>query len=122
MQDLSVILPFKVPNLFAGFAEGRGMAKASPSELTLEFVVKETVLSVFKSGVRELRIPQAEIDMIRHQQGWFRDTVCIRVRSMKWLEDLPGSDKGEVKLRVARRDRALAVDFVQVLGRSGLQK
>ena len=33
MPDLSITLPFKVPDLFAGFAEGKGLAKVSPSEL-----------------------------------------------------------------------------------------
>ena len=41
MQGQSSTLPFKVPDLFAGFAEGKGLAKASPSELVLEFVVKD---------------------------------------------------------------------------------
>ena len=46
MPDQLITLPFKVPDLFAGFAEGRGLAKASPSELVLELVVKDTVLDL----------------------------------------------------------------------------
>jgi hypothetical protein len=46
MPDQSITLPFKVPDLFGGFAEGKGLAKASPSELVLEFVVKDTVLDL----------------------------------------------------------------------------
>jgi hypothetical protein len=41
MPGQSIALPFKVPDLFAGFAEGKGLAKASPSELVFEFVVKD---------------------------------------------------------------------------------
>ena len=41
MPDQSNTLPFKVPDLFAGFDEGKGLAKASRSELVLEFVVKD---------------------------------------------------------------------------------
>jgi hypothetical protein len=115
MPEQSIILPFTVPDLFAGFAEGKGLAKASPSELTLEFVVKENLLNVFKSGLKEIRIPRTEIDVVRLKRGWFGAKVHIRVKSMKWLADLPGCDNGEVTLHVARRDRDQAADFVQVL-------
>ena len=118
MPDPSITLPFKVPNLFAGFAEGRGLAKASPSELTLEFVVKDNLLELFKSAVKEIRIPQSEIDALRLKQNWFGSKVHIRVKSLKWLADLPGCDNGEVTLHVARRDRLQATVFAQILARA----
>ena len=116
MPDQSITLPFKVPDLFAGFAEGKGLAKVNPSELVLEFVVKDTVLQVFKSGVKEIRIPRSEVDVVRFKRGWFGGKVHIRVKSMKWLADLPSCDNGEVVLHVARRDRDQAAAFVRMLG------
>ena len=116
MPDGSITLPFKVPDLFGGFAEGKGLAKASPLELILEFVVKETVLDLFKSGVKEIRIPRAEVDVVRLKRGWFGAKVHTRLKSMKWLADLPGCDNGEVTLYVARRDRDQAQAFVRRLG------
>ena len=110
-----IALPFEVPNLFAGFAEGKGLAKADASELILEFVVKDTVLKVFKTGVKEIRIPRDEIDFVRFTRNWFRATVYIRVKSIKWLADLPGCETGEVTLHIARRDREQAAEFVRVL-------
>jgi hypothetical protein len=111
----SITLPFKLPNLYAGFAEGKGLAKASDSELTLEFVLKENVLNLLKSGIKEIRIPRSEIDTIHHRQGWFSDKLRVRVKSIRWLGDLPGGDTGEVTLHVARRDRPQAAALVQVL-------
>ncbi len=115
MSDQSVTLPFSVPNLLAGFAEGQGLAKATPAELILEFVVKDAVVSLLKSSTREIRIPRAEIDVVRLKRGWFGAELHIRVKSLKWLADLPGCDNGEVTLHVARRDRDQAAAFVQVL-------
>ncbi|HWW02576.1 MAG TPA: hypothetical protein VNZ64_22955 [Candidatus Acidoferrum sp.] len=115
MPEQLIALPFKVPDLFAGFAEGKGLAKASPSELTLEFVIKDNLLNLLKSDPKEIRIPRAEIDGIRLERGWFGAKVHIRVKSLKWLTDLPGCDNGEVTLQVARRDRDQASDFVRVL-------
>ena len=115
MPDQSITLPFTVPNLFAGFAEGKGLAKASPSELLLEFVGKETVLDVFKSGIKEIHIPRAEVDVVQLKRGWFGAKVRIRLKSMKWLADLPICDNGEVTLHVARRERDRAAEFIQML-------
>jgi hypothetical protein len=116
MLSLEVNLPFKVHNLLAGFAEGNGLAKARPSELTLEFVIKDSLINLFRSNVKEIRIPQSEIDSIRHKPGLFGDRVRIRVKSLKLLEQLPGCTDGEVTLHVARRNRAEAGNLVQLLG------
>ena len=113
--DQSVILPFSGLDLFAGFAEGKGLAKASPSELRLELVVTDTVVSMLRSGVKEILIPRSEIDVVRLKRGWFGTQVHIRVKSLKWLADLPGCENGEVTLHIARRDRDQAAAFVQVL-------
>ena len=115
MLDQSITLPFEVPGLFAGFAEGKGLAKAGQSELVLEFVVKDTVLDLFKSGLKEIRIPRSEVDVVRFKRGWLGAKVHIRLKSMKWLADLPGCDNGEVTLHVARQERDQAAEFVRVL-------
>jgi hypothetical protein len=116
MPNPTVTLPFKSPNILAGFAVGKGLATASAAELKLEFVIKDTLFDVFKTRVKEIRIPQSEIDLIRLQRGWIQDRLRIRLKSIKWLADLPGCDNGEVLLRLARRDRNQTTDFVHVLG------
>ena len=110
-----ITLPFCVSDLFGGLAEVNGLAKASASELILELVVKDSLLNVFKSGLKEIRVPQSEIDGVVFKRGWFGTTVRIRFKSMKWLADLPGENNAEVILIVARQDRDRAVDFVRIL-------
>jgi hypothetical protein len=117
MTDETITLPFKMPDLLGGFAEGTGLAKASQTELTLEFVVKDGLLNVFKSGVKEIRIPQTELDVVRLNRGCFGAKVHVRVKSMKLLADLPGCGGGKVTLHVARQDRALAAALVHLLSR-----
>ena len=118
MSARSVTIPFKVPGLIAGFADGRGLAKASPSELSLEFVIKENLLAIFKTGIREIRIPYSEIDLLQHTPGWFADKLRIRVRSLRLLSDLPGCDNGEVTLHIRRRDRSQIEDLVHLMAQS----
>ena len=45
-SEPAVTLPFNVRNLLGGLAQGKGLAKASPSELILEFVVADSVLGL----------------------------------------------------------------------------
>jgi hypothetical protein len=101
--------------MFAGFADVRGLARASTSELVLEFVVQEALFKLFKSDVKEVRIPRDEIEFVQLRLGWFRTSVRIRVKSLKWLAALPGCNNADFTLRVARRDRGQAAEFVRVL-------
>ena len=121
MPEQAITLPFTVPALFAGFAEGRGLAKVSASELVLEFVVKENLLDIFESGMKEIRVPRTEVDVVRLKRGWFGAEVYIRLKSMKWLADLPSCGSGEVTLHVARRERDQAGAFVQMLATASPQ-
>jgi len=66
--------------------------------------------------MKEIRIPRCEVDVVRFKRGWFGARVHTRLKSMKWLADLPGCDNGEVILHVARRDRDQAAAFVKRLG------
>ncbi len=106
---------FSVDDLYGGFAQGTGLAKASPSELVLEFIVKDSLFEIFKSRVKEIRIPRTEIDSVWLKSGWFGTIVRIRVKSLKWLEELRGGDNGELTLHVGRRDRERAADLVRLL-------
>ena len=112
----SATVPFKAPEMFAGLVESSGIAKATPLELTLEFVVKDGVLNLIKTDVKEVRIPRAEIGAIYLKRGLFNDKLIIRVKSLAVLQDFPGCDNCDITLRVARRDRGQSSDIVVLLG------
>jgi len=114
----TVTVPFKLPDLFSGWAEGNGLAKATPSELTLELVVKDGVLGVLKTGIREIRVPQSEIASLRHHRGWFTDKLTISFNTLRTLADLPGGGTDRITLFVSRRDRPQATSLVQTLSAS----
>src|SRR5689334_2634732 len=112
----SAMVPFKLPELFAGLVKGNGIARATPLELQLEYVVKDGVLNLVKTNVKELRIPRSEIESINLKCGLFNDKLVVRVKSLATLQDLPGCDSCDLTLRVARRDRNQAGDVVLLLG------
>src|SRR5690348_13889240 len=102
MESLNV--PFTLPDIFGGLVERNGLAKATSSELTLEVVLRDGILNVLKSGVKEIHIPQSEIEYMQIKHGIFADKMKFRVKSMHWLEALPGCNSCELTLRVARRN------------------
>jgi hypothetical protein len=107
--------PFSFPEVYSGLGTGGGIATANTGGLTLEFQVKDGFFGVIKSGVHKVEIPMAELDSVAFKQGWFRNRLLIKVRSMTTLDEVPGSDSGRVELSVARRDRTAARALASVL-------
>jgi hypothetical protein len=111
----SAYTPFSFPEVYQGLASGGGIATANTAGLTLEFQVKDGFFGVIKSGVRKVEIPIAELESVVFKQGWFRNRLLIKVRSMTTLAAVPGSDTGRVELSVARRDRLSARALASLL-------
>ena len=111
----STYVPFSFPDVYQGLAEGGGIATATTAGLTLEFQVKDALVGMIKSEIRKVAIPISELHSITLKQSWFRNRLLIKVRSMTTLAGVPGSDTGQVELRVARTDAATAQALVSIL-------
>src|SRR5688572_1691976 len=111
----SAYVPFSFPDVYQGLAKGGGIAIATDVGLTLEFQVKDGFFGVIKSGVQKVSIPLSELQSVALKQGFFRNRLFIKVRSMTILADVPGSDVGQVELRVARNDKRAAQALVSLL-------
>ena len=114
----SALVPFSFPDVYQGFASGGGIATANEAGLTLEFQVKDGFFGVIKSGVRKVTVPLSELQSVVFKEGWFRNRLLIKVRSMTILADVPGNDVGQVELRVARSEARAAQALVSVLALS----
>jgi len=111
----SVFVQFSFPDVYQGFAEGGGIATATTNGLTLEFQVKDALVGMIKSEVRKIAIPISELHSVALKQSWFRNRLFIKVRNMTTLADVPGSNTGQVELRVSHRDKAPAQALVSIL-------
>ena len=105
-------LPFSFSDVYGGFAEAHGLARLEESELVLEFEVKDAVLGVIKSGLKDVRIPLSDIASVRIKKGWFSSKVVVCTTSLAALADVPTADQAQVTLRVKRANKALALSFV----------
>ncbi|MDB4286327.1 hypothetical protein N9933_03405 [bacterium] len=105
-------LPFVIDNLYGGFAKVDGLMVLEGDNLWVEFQMKDNVLGgVVKAEPQEIPIPLEEIESVRYKKTWFVSKFFIRVYRIDILEGIPGNEKGEVKLKIPRRDAKAAIEM-----------
>ena len=121
-----ISVPFKISDANYGLAPVEGMAKFSAAGIVLEFEAK--ILGLMKTGVKEVRIPAAEILDVKLKSGAF-DTkvekifgskIEIRLNNFATLSEVPNKD-GKITLKILRADRDLAEKALQMLDRNKSQ-
>lgn len=98
-------IPFSISDAYEGLADVEGLARFEADVLTLEFEAKDAFFGVLKSGVKEVRLALNDLVSVDFSKKMFRATLTLRVRSMKLLEEVPGSKRAELKLRFSRKHR-----------------
>jgi hypothetical protein len=95
-------IPFKSEK-YSGLSEINGIAKFSPAGIVLEFESK--LFGLLPGGVKEVRLPLAEILDVKFKKGLFKrgSKIEIRLNSVFKLTELPNTD-GKVVLKLVRDD------------------
>ena len=97
-------IPFSI-DAYEGLADVEGLARFEADVLTLEFQTKDAFFGMVKSGVKEVHLSLTDLVSAEFSKNMFRAILKLRARSMMLLEEVPGSNRGEVKLRFARKYR-----------------
>ncbi len=110
-------VPIDLGDLYEGFANGHGLIRDEGDHLCLEFQVQDAVVGLIKSGVKQVRIPVADVASVALERKWFGlvTRLVIQLASMKPVQDVPGIKQGRLVLGIARRDRDAAAAFVAAL-------
>lgn len=95
-------VPFKTESAH-GLTQVNGVAKFSPAGIVLEYESK--LFGVIGGGVKEVRLPIAEILDIKFRKGFMKRgaKIEIRMRSFAKLAELPNND-GKLILKLVRDD------------------
>ena len=93
-------IPFKTES---GLSQIDGIGKFSPAGIVLEFESK--LFGIIKAGVKEIRLPAADILDVKFRKGFFRygAKIEIRLKSFTKLSELPNKD-GKITLKLVRDD------------------
>lgn len=103
-------IPFKTESAH-GLTSYNGVAKFSPAGIVLEFESK--ILGMIPGGVKEVRLPIAEILDIKFKKGFFRlgAKIVIRTKTFAVLSAMP-NENGRVTLKLIREDFEIAKNAV----------
>jgi len=95
-------VPFKTETNH-GLTSVNGIAKFSSAGVVLEFEAK--LFGIIGGGVKEVRLPMAEIMDIRFRNGFMKRgaKIVIRTQTMAALAELPNQD-GKLLLKLAKDD------------------
>lgn len=115
MNPRFISIPFKTESEH-GITSFNGVAKFSPAGIVLEFESK--FLGLIPGGVKEVKVPIADLMDVKFKKGFFRLSakIVIRTHAFSTLTALPNSN-GRVNLKVAREDFGRAEDAVARLQR-----
>ena len=114
-----ISIPFKIEGAHGGFSIVNGMGKVSRSGVVLEFEAK--IFGMMKTGVKEVRVPLAEIEDLKIKKRFFKFTLEIWLNNFKTVSEIPNKD-GRVILQIARDDRPRAEQAVKVLHSARVEK
>lgn len=105
-------LPFKIKNVFEGFAYTEGVLRISEDCLIFEFITKDAVLGVLCSDVKQIVVAFEEIEEVCFNKSMFGNTLNIRLASLMTAQKIPGQKGSNVKLNIERKNSDLALTFV----------
>ena len=93
-------VPFKTES---GLSSVNGVAKFSAAGVVLEFESK--LFGLISGGVKEIRLPLADILDVKFRKGLFKHGAKIEIRTKTFakLAELPNSD-GKLVLKLVRDD------------------
>lgn len=105
MQNFTSV-PFKSESAH-GLSQVNGVAKFSSAGIVLEFESK--LFGILPGGVKEVRLPLAEILDVKFKKGVFKMGAKIEIRTTSFakLTELPNQD-GKMTLKVTRDDHERA--------------
>lgn len=98
-------VPFSIPEINHGFQEASGLMKLTREGIELEFEVKDAILGVMKSGIKNVIIPYSKLESITFKKGWFSSKIILNGTSMRVFEDVPGTNVATCIIKVKRKHR-----------------
>ncbi|MBE9100516.1 hypothetical protein [Vacuolonema iberomarrocanum] len=110
MHNVSV--PFKITDVYEGFAETDGIILFTGDSIKLQFQTKDAIFGAIKSSVKEIILPLQAIQDMNLRKGLWRHNLIIRMSDLKLLEEIPKQKAGEMKLKIRKRDADLVSSLV----------
>jgi hypothetical protein len=96
-------VPFTISEVHGGLTEGHGVAYVEDEYLVLE--VQTAFLGLFKKDPQTYQIDLTDLESVRYRKGLWKDKLRLRTLTLDVLDPVPGVQKGELCLHIARKHR-----------------
>jgi len=110
MINEDIILPFKITNLYLGFAECNGILKILQNHLLIEYEIKDGIVNLVKSGIKQIKIPLDNMINIEYKKNIFLSKIILSLKTLKGINDFPLEDN-KLILNILRKYSELAITY-----------
>jgi hypothetical protein len=105
-------LPFKIKDLYYALAEAIGLANYADENLILEFRIQDFLLGLIQSKLKEYKFHVNDLESLSLEKKFLSSILVVKARKMETFENFSGSQQGQIKMHIRRKNRALAEEFV----------
>lgn len=104
-------LPFKYEDYVAGLALVSGFIGFDQDSLNIEYHISDNVLEVYKSDLKEVKVPYQNIESIEYKKGWFSQKLIVHLGTLKNVDKLPFLKENQLIFNLKRMIRPQAKTF-----------
>jgi len=104
-------LPFKYEDYVAGLAVVSGFIGFDQDSINVEYHISDNVLEVYKSELKEVKIPYQNIENIEFKKGWFSQRLIVHLGTLKNVDKLPFLKDNQLIFNIKRKIRNKAKTF-----------
>ncbi len=115
MSSFIHIVPFKLNDLYGGFAKAYGLVKIENSILVIEIETQDTITGMIKSGVRRFEFQIPDIRFVILKKGVFTKKIEIGFNNMRAIEQFPHRKEDKIDLIISKKDLDSALTFISHL-------
>ncbi|MCK7595257.1 hypothetical protein [Pseudomarimonas salicorniae] len=110
-------VPFSC-DAFGGFGEIQGILRLDADGLLLQYQTRDAVLGVLRTGMKTTLVPLDTLVAAQYRAGflWLSPRIEIRVSDLTAVADIPSTEGGRLRLKVAFSDRGDARKLAHMLG------
>lgn len=106
MTDLNnLTVPFEITNITHGFQKASGLLSWDQDRLLLEYEIEDAFVGLFKTEVKEASISISDLLNVTFNKNIFSAKLIIEAKSLKVLQEIPGTEQARCELKIKRNDR-----------------
>lgn len=98
-----------------GLTETKGLVSLEDNNLLIEYQTLDSMLGVWKSRVKVVEVPLADITTVRLERKLWSMDLVVQGKNMRALRNAPGSVGGTLRLKINRQSQTAANRLAQEL-------